>query len=129
MARQTAAIEINTFVKGIVTEASPLTFPENASIDEQNMVLNKDGSRERRLGMDYEAGYATFSANASAQDNPLFTSYVWKQPGGYTESEFSVIQSGKRLTFLNNTATSISASVIATFDVGNNFTDIKCGNH
>lgn len=123
MARQTAAIEINTFVKGIVTEASPLTFPENASIDEQNMVLNKDGSRERRLGMDYEAGYATFSANAAAQDNPLFTSYVWKQPGGYTESEFSVIQSGKRLTFLNNTATSISASVIATFDIGNNFTD------
>ncbi|WP_236527709.1 hypothetical protein, partial [Escherichia coli] len=105
MARQTAAIEVNTFVRGIITEASPLTFPENASIDEQNMVLNKDGSRERRLGMDYEEGYATFSANVSAAENPVFNSFVWKQPGGFTESEFSVVQSGRRLTFIDNTAT------------------------
>lgn len=123
MPRQTAAIEINTFVKGIVTEASPLTFPENASIDEQNMILNKDGSRERRLGMDYEEGFSTFSANASSSDEPVFSSYVWKQPGGFTESEFSVIQSGKRLTFLDNTATAISAAVVATFDIGSSFSN------
>lgn len=122
MARQTAAIEVNTFVRGIITEASPLTFPENASIDEQNMVLNKDGSRERRLGMDYEEGYATFSANVSAAENPVFNSFVWKQPGGFTESEFSVVQSGRRLTFIDNTATVLSAAVKATYDIGNNVT-------
>ena len=42
-----------SFVKGLITEASPLTFPENASIDEKNFVLNRDGSRSRRLGVDY----------------------------------------------------------------------------
>ena len=26
----------NTFVKGLVTEASALTFPENSSVDEEN---------------------------------------------------------------------------------------------
>jgi hypothetical protein len=51
MARQTAAVEINNFVKGLITEASPLTFPDNASLEEQNFVLNRDGSRERRSGM------------------------------------------------------------------------------
>jgi hypothetical protein len=29
-----------SFTKGLITEASPLTFPENASIDERNFVLN-----------------------------------------------------------------------------------------
>ena len=37
-----------SFIQGLVTEASPLTFPENASIDEDNFVLNRDGSRSRR---------------------------------------------------------------------------------
>ncbi len=56
-----------SFIKGLVTEASPLTFPENASIDEQNFVLNRDGSRSRRLGIDYEA-MDTESIIASALD-------------------------------------------------------------
>ena len=29
-----------TFIQGLVTEASPLTFPENASIDEENFVID-----------------------------------------------------------------------------------------
>lgn len=122
MARQTAAIEVNSFVRGIVTEASPLTFPENASIDEQNMVLNKDGSRQRRLGMNFEDGFVTFPAGAGSQDAPVFNSFVWKQPGGYVEKEFSVIQSGKRLSFIDNTAPVLSAAVVSTFDIGSSFT-------
>ena len=52
--------EFNTFVGGLVTEASPLTFPENASIDEANFELDRNGSRSRRLGMDYEEGLTPF---------------------------------------------------------------------
>ena len=47
MPRQTVPAEVNTFVKGLITEASPLTFPDNASLDELNFILNKDGSRRR----------------------------------------------------------------------------------
>jgi hypothetical protein len=43
-------LEFNTFVKGIITEAGPLTYPDGASLDEANFVLNRDGSRQRRFG-------------------------------------------------------------------------------
>ena len=56
MARQKAKKEYNTFVKGLTTEAGPLTFPENASLIDENFVLNRDGSRQRRLGLNYEDG-------------------------------------------------------------------------
>jgi len=44
----------NTFVAGLITEAGPLTFPENSSKDELNCVLSRKGNRRRRLGVDYE---------------------------------------------------------------------------
>lgn len=44
--------EYNTFVAGIITEASPLTYPQNASRDEANFVLLKNGSRVRRKGLE-----------------------------------------------------------------------------
>ena len=35
---------VNTFVKGLITEAGELTFPPDASVDELNCVLSRDGS-------------------------------------------------------------------------------------
>lgn len=51
MAQTKGQLERNTFVAGLITDATPLTFPENASIDEANFVLNTDGSRQRRKGL------------------------------------------------------------------------------
>jgi len=45
-----------TFVGGLNTDASPVNFPENFSSDEENFVLNLDGSRQRRLGLSLEEG-------------------------------------------------------------------------
>ena len=118
MPRQTAGVEVNAFVKGLITEASPLTFPDNASLDEMNMVLNKDGSRRRRLGMDYEAGYSLFNSGQTSDPSLVFTPFVWKQPGGYTNKEFLVIQSGTRITILDSTINPISTSVIGTYTIG-----------
>lgn len=42
------------FVKGLITEASALTFPEGATVDEDNFVINRDGSRQRRLGLEID---------------------------------------------------------------------------
>jgi len=44
-----------SFVAGLNTDASPLNFPDNFSSDEENFVLNIDGSRERRLGLALES--------------------------------------------------------------------------
>jgi hypothetical protein len=118
MPRQTAGVEVNAFVKGLVTEASPLTFPDNASLDEMNMVLNKDGSRRRRLGMDYESGYALIDSGQASDPSLTFTPFVWKQPGGYTDKEFLVIQSGTRITILDSTIKPISSSIIGQYNIG-----------
>lgn len=122
MARQAAAVEVNAFIKGLVTEASPLTFPDNASIDEVNMVLNKDGSRNRRLGMNYEANATTFSSNESASDELVFTSFNWKSPGGFSEKEFLAIQTGVRLSIVDSTVMPVSGQVKAYYDIGQSAT-------
>lgn len=68
MAQQKGTKVYNTFVGGLVTEAGPLTFPENASADELNMEISRKGNRRRRLGIDYEPDYtqSSFSFDEAA---------------------------------------------------------------
>lgn len=120
MARQQAVAEVNAFVKGLITEASPMTFPDNASIDEQNFVLNRDGSRKRRNGMDYEAGYTLVDSGIQFTEDTAVNTFVWKQPGGYSEKEFSVVQTGRILTVFDNTLQPLSANKLLAFAVGTN---------
>lgn len=105
MPQQIANKEYNTFVKGIVTEASPLTFPENASIDEQNFVLNRDGSRQRRLGMDYEQDYILRDTGIDSQNfsDVGVSSHLWKNINQKASLSFYVVQFGDKLFFYDAT--------------------------
>ena len=58
MPKQGQRFEIKAFIKGLITEASPLNFPAEATIDEENFELRKNGTRERRFGMDFEDNYS-----------------------------------------------------------------------
>ena len=91
------------FTKGLITEASPLTFPENASLDERNFVLNRNGSRSRRLGLDYEGGYTLtstgFSSAAIQTGKQAF--YKWDTPGGDTTVAIGVIRILDKLWFID----------------------------
>ena len=69
----------NTFVKGLITEASPLTYPENASIGEDNCVIYRKGNRARRLGADFEAGFVLTNDGISHADKAL-SEYRWETP-------------------------------------------------
>ena len=111
MARQQSAVEINSFVKGLITEASPLTFPDNASIDEMNLIPQRDGSRKRRPGIDFESGHVSIDSQASIVSDVTFSTYSWKGPGGYTDVEFAVIQSGGFLKFYNSSTLPLSSSL------------------
>ncbi len=85
--------EFNTFVGGLVTEASPLTFPENASLDESNFVLKRDGSRQRRKGLEYEFGVGTYPASFDAgviQDIQVVT-FSWEEVADIPDKVFVVI--------------------------------------
>lgn len=118
MPRNVAPIEQNTFVAGLITEASPLTFPPNASLDEENFNLNKNGSRSRRLGFDLEQDHVeiTSSAVVPADKNLMLSSFKWQNVGGNADKTFIVIQIGKQLSFFDASVTPLSSGLIATWD-------------
>lgn len=103
-----------TFIKGIVTEASPLTYPENASIDEDNFVLNRDGSRSRRLGVDYELDYylKATGLGSSTITTGKQSFHRWESPGGDTSVSIGVIRIAERLWFIDLLTTNPSANFL-----------------
>lgn len=118
MAVQSATQEITSFSKGIITEASPLTFPDNASINENNLVIENDGSRRRRYGMDYEPQYLTINTAQQVTPDLAFSSFPWKAPGGYAEIELLVVQTGSQLFMFNSTVRPISRQLVYSTDLG-----------
>ena len=101
MARQTQVKNYNNFVKGLITEAEALTFPENASLDELNCVPSVKGSRRRRLGIDYETGYALSNITFALTelDTTVVTTHTWEAVGGNGSLNFLVIQINNDLYF------------------------------
>lgn len=43
------------FTKGLITEVSPLAYPEGATIDEDNLIISRQGIRERRMGLQVDS--------------------------------------------------------------------------
>ena len=126
MARATQPIEVTNFVAGLVTDASPLTFPDNASLDEENFVLNIDGSRDRRLGLDYESSFETLNsgqANLSTSDVGR-SAYKWDNAGGDADKSLLVVQFGSRIDILDLDSQPVSSGFITSFDFGTAYTDI-----
>jgi hypothetical protein len=102
---------VNNFVRGLITEAAELTFPEGASVDELNCDLRRDGTRRRRLAATYEASNALSSFTMS--DSELLTTGSWVNVGGNADLEFLVIQKGSHLYFYNKGALPYSAQLEA----------------
>lgn len=101
MARVVAEKQINSFIRGLITEANPLTYPENASLDEDNFILNRDGSRNVRYGMDYEPGYALTDSGKTASQisNAKVETYRWDYAGGDSNISLGVIRINGTLWF------------------------------
>ena len=110
MVKQAQKAEINTFIQGLVTEASPLNFPPNASLDEQNFEALKSGTRERRLGIDFEDDYLLISLGISPSELESLSSgsFRWINAGGEFKNEFFVVQFGNVLRFFDSSKASVS---------------------
>ena len=102
----------NTFVKGLITEAGELTFPEDASVDELNCDLERDGSRRRRLGIEYETG-STLS-DITVTENDIVSTSTWVNVGNDAGVEYLVVQKSDSLFFYNKTGSSISTNRVDT---------------
>lgn len=102
---------VNTFVKGLITEASELTFPENASVDELNCALERDGTRRRRKAVTLEENAVT-SGTAITEGSVIQTA-DWFNVAGQTNLEFLVVQNGKDLTFYEKARNPLSDQKVA----------------
>lgn len=86
------------FTKGLITEASPLAYPEGASLDEDNMEMLTNGDRVRRYGLDSgtaSAGYTAILWGLAPNLSPtigasrVYTHY-WKSAGEDQDTDFLV---------------------------------------
>ena len=87
-----------TFAAGLNSDASPLAFPENFSVDEQNFEVLKDATRRRRRGIAKEnasGGYVP----TSVVNTHVCRSFKWNDVAGDPNTNFVVIQYGSELHF------------------------------
>lgn len=113
MARTAANVNYFNFTKGLVTEASPLTYPEGASLDEDNMDLKANGSRVRRLGMDYEIGNSILGTSISESDTQAFAydTFEWRGVSGITDKNVVIYQRGDLLYIHDLDINAVSSTV------------------
>jgi hypothetical protein len=65
--------EYVNLAKGLITEISPLSFPDGATSGELNMLVNKDGMvRERRKGFEFVYPLNTFAGADSKLENLFY---------------------------------------------------------
>lgn len=123
MARQRTQVEFSDFTKGFITESSPLSFPENASIDEENININRDGSRQRRFGMTWQPPVKTISTLSNlVASGEAISSFTWRSAGNDGESTVGVLQIGRTLHFFDLNESSpansyITSSTFTTLEV------------
>lgn len=103
-----------TFVKGLITEAGELTFPEDASVDELNCALYRDGSRGKRLAIEFEDGYSL--TNEQFSEGLVVQTGTWHNPGGASGLEYLVVQVGPTLIFYNKGISPTSAQRVTISD-------------
>lgn len=103
---------VNTFVKGLITEASELTFPENASVDELNCALERDGSRRRRKALTLEDDFLL--SDVVIPEGALVQTLDWYNVAGEVSLEFLVVQVNNNLYFYNKADEPLSANKYAT---------------
>jgi hypothetical protein len=96
------------FAGGLVTEAGPLTFPENATVDELNMNLLRDGSRRRRLGVTYEAGFVENIVGYTTSSK--VHTHTWENVGSVPSLTFIVVQVDGVLHFFDKTSAALSST-------------------
>ena len=96
MARQSGTIQQKKFVKGLITEASEIDFPDDACSEIWNCEIDDKGIVSRRPGIDYENNADVLPQLST---NGVKKEYIWKYAGSSGTSLFVVLQEGARISF------------------------------
>ena len=113
MAEAKQIVQYNTFVAGLITEATELTFPPNATKAEDNCVLYAKGNRTRRRGADFEAGYQIIDTGLAYNTLPniAISGHEWLAVNGIGTLNFGIVQVGATLYFFNMAGSVLSAGL------------------
>ena len=125
-----------SFVKGLVTEASPLLYPENSAIVVDNFLLNRTGSIQRRLGMEYEAAHVLRDSGKTAASlaASAINFNVWNNVSNKPTLRFGVVQIGSDLWFFDLFKDTLSANIknsglaVNTTGIGNTIATVSAIN-
>lgn len=109
MAQQYSTKPVNNFIKGLITEASVMTYPEGASSDELNCDLLKNGARQRRRGLNFEDNFQTSSFNTGT--DAFIHTQTWQNVSGVGGSEFLVVQVNNMVYFYDKASSILSAGL------------------
>lgn len=109
MARQVANKTYKTFVRGLITEANELTYPENATIAEDNTILYRKGNRSRRLGFNREPGGSASAFDVSTAE--VSVEYTWSAVNNDASLNFLVTQKGSTLYFYDHSVTPLRSGL------------------
>ena len=102
MARAETSLEFNTFVKGLITEATPTDFPAGATVEDLNWDLFRDGSRRRRMGIDYEADFNEIDTalDPATMGTVAVQVFEWRGPNDNPDVALSIVQIGTKFFFV-----------------------------
>ena len=124
MTKPAVNAEFNAFIQGLITEASPLNFPANASLDEQNFELDRKGTRSRRLGLDFEEGYVLRNSSLAVGSTSKPGVFYWARPNSISTLNVAVVQEGNNLNFFNLATEPVSANLMGTVSLTDFPTDV-----
>lgn len=110
MARNQATKIENSFINGLITENTALSFPEQAAVSTFDCVFDRTGRVSRRDGFDVEA--ASSLTSIPHADGEYVSEYLWETVGGLGTKSFLVLQTSSILRFYDvSTSTGITANV------------------
>lgn len=104
MAQKSAVLVENSFVNGLVTEATGLNFPDKAVTETYDCEFDIDGSVYRRTGFDFEENYTTKTIN---RDSSAIKTYLWQNVAGNGDITVAVVQVKNTLYFYETNGTGI----------------------
>lgn len=119
MARRSGHKNNYSFTGGIITEASPLTSPENAARSMVNFDIESSGKVSRRLGVDYETDYqfAFTQARQAIIDGGAINTFEWKSVSGVGDKDFIVVHLDYILYFFDVSADPLSRGRVGSIDL------------
>lgn len=143
MARQQSKVQANSFVGGFVSEASPLSFPEESALDIDNLDINLNGSVRRRKHFDYELDHQYVEPGLEGftiQEQLDAEVYTWRTASGDSNSNFVVVKAAEFISIFEE-GDSVSSNkkvfeidlldhavgVATDLDVRNNKVDVVSG--